>query len=298
MAFSCSSQFLQRTWRVCFRHGAFRLASTTRSQGLSLRTLSLLKLRRLSPQFSTSLWRVTRSPPVLGLRNARTVSISSFECAQGADHAVVEASPSSDHEEQARKDRVEADEVESEVKSEMKDDTKVYASVTMAGVEREEAATESTEVRVTESQGDIRKSVAEEEGTEKLLVVEEDVEGALKTVDLFGGGDDGGHGESDTVPASSEVTHLWPEWRIFLKMLGDGKHFDFETETTDTADDKDGVDNVGRIKRAAMAFARYRDDIFRYLLVQVCFSWPYPTPRCPHVTRIKCDESMFLIAGS
>ena len=274
MAFSCSSQFLQKTWRVCFRHGAFCLASTTRSQGLAFRTLSLVKLRHLSPQFSTSLWRVTRSLPVLGLRNGRTVSVSSLECTQGADNTVLETSPSSEHEEQARKDRVEADEVESEVKSEIKDDMKVYASVTMAGLEREEVATESTEVCVPESQSDIRKSVAESLpflGTKNLLAVEEDVEGALNTIDLFGGENDGGHGESDTVLANSEVNHPWPEWGIFLKMLGDGKHFDFETETTDTADDKDLEDNVGRIKRASMAFARYRDDIFRYSISSLLF---------------------------
>lgn len=101
--------------------------------------------------------------------------------------------------------------------------------------------------------------------------VDEEVEDASSTVDYL----DGINGvETDTdsevspleVGEEPMISHPWPEWHKFLHMLEAGKHFEFETETTDSRGDKGMDDDAGRIKRASMAFARFRDDIFRCLI--------------------------------
>jgi len=59
--------------------------------------------------------------------------------------------------------------------------------------------------------------------------------------------------------------HPWPEWRLFLEQLEADDYFNFETTTDNkksTENEELGQDS-GRIKRAAMGFARQRNDILR-----------------------------------
>jgi len=61
--------------------------------------------------------------------------------------------------------------------------------------------------------------------------------------------------------------HPWPEWQLFLEQLEADDYFNFETTTDNkksTENEELGQDS-GRIKRAAMGFARQRNDILRAL---------------------------------
>ncbi len=71
-------------------------------------------------------------------------------------------------------------------------------------------------------------------------------------------------GKDGTIPVVAQVAapeHPWPEWRSFLEQLEADKYFDFEADENKGAEDVELGQDAGRIKRAAMAFARQRDDI-------------------------------------
>lgn len=73
-------------------------------------------------------------------------------------------------------------------------------------------------------------------------------------------------GKDGTIPVVAQVTapeHPWPEWRSFLEQLEADKYFDFEADENRGAEDVELGQDSGRIKRAAMGFARQRDDILR-----------------------------------
>jgi hypothetical protein len=75
-------------------------------------------------------------------------------------------------------------------------------------------------------------------------------------------------GKDRTIPVVAQVAaleHPWPEWRSFLEQLEADKYFDFEADENKGAEDVELGQDAGRIKRAAMAFARQRDDILRAL---------------------------------
>jgi hypothetical protein len=73
-------------------------------------------------------------------------------------------------------------------------------------------------------------------------------------------------GKDGSIPVVAQVAaseHPWSEWRSFLEQLEADKYFDFEADEHKGAEDVELGQDAGRIKRAAMAFARQRDDILR-----------------------------------
>lgn len=255
MALSCSTQILQRTWRVYFRQGSFCLANANfRGRGLSSSSSYILRSHSHAPQVSVPLWKAERARvSVLGFRSIRALSSASVDAAHSQANANANANAAVDVD-------VPSSPKVTEISSEAVKEEEFAESTTALSQNLQENANFSENDNAEDNR--VLSSVSE---------VDEEVEDASSTVDYL----DGISGvETDTesevspleVGEEPMISHPWPEWHKFLHMLEAGKHFEFETETTDSRGDKGMDDDAGRIKRASMAFARFRDDIFRYLI--------------------------------
>ena len=251
MALSCSTQILQRTWRVYFRQGSFCLANANfRGRGLSSSSSYILRSHSHAPQVSVPLWKAERARvSVLGFRSIRALSSASVDAAHSQANPNANAAVDVD---------VPSIPKVTEISSEAVKEEEFAESTSALSQNLQENANFSEKDNAEDNR--VLSSVSE---------VDEEVEDASSTVDYL----DGISGvetdtDSETSPleAGEEpiISHPWPEWHKFLHMLEAGKHFEFETETTDSRGDKGMDDDAGRIKRASMAFARFRDDIFRY----------------------------------
>lgn len=256
MALSCSTQILQRTWRVYFRQGSFCLANVSfRGRGLSSSSSYILRSHSHAPLVSVPLWKAERARvPLLGFRSIRALSSANLDAAHSHANANTNTNAAVD--------------VDVDVPSIPK-----VTEISSEAIKEEEFAESTTALsrNLQENASFSENDNAEDNGVlSSVSEVEEEVEDASSAVDYL-------HGISEVEPDTGSanslleeepmISHPWPEWHSFLHMLEAGKHFEFETETTDSRGDKGMDDDAGRIKRASMAFARFRDDIFRYVKI-------------------------------
>jgi hypothetical protein len=241
MALSCSTQLLQRSWRVYLSQGTLRLASSAagagggrfRSRAFTSSSYILRSRTRVSER-SFPVWRPRHGSSPFGFQSVRALSAS----APGSGPALAEAS----EEEHAAKGLKEF----------------------QAGSEATATALEVEDQDSVQKNADPSPSGLEEHHEIAVnAALQEDVEQALGSVDLL---NDASREESENGDEfeSLQDQHPWPEWESFLNMLEVGGHFIFDTETTDRRPVVRQEDDAGKIKRASMAFARNRDDVLKY----------------------------------
>uniref|UniRef100_A0A7I4B7V4 RanBP2-type domain-containing protein n=1 Tax=Physcomitrium patens TaxID=3218 RepID=A0A7I4B7V4_PHYPA len=238
MALSCSTQILQRSWLVYFRQGTMCLVSSSANVGLRSRSLTsyshIFRARARPSQSFLPAWRQQHRSLAFGLRGIRAMSSSSLDSAQGHGQLAVDVPASAVEEEKVAKDFNDAHE-----------DSKVTAAASM--------------------DGEVKDNLSESVEDSPRVVLEDQVQEALCTVDLLNDGDRPELALEDDEAEDGENLHPWSEWNKYLNMLEAGGHFIFETETHDKRPMVRQEDDLGKIKRASMAFARNRDDIINVL---------------------------------